>query len=161
VRIRSAAISTLTVWPLLALFFAMQWTSYVDVTIYASVLAISAELKAGFKKGLAIIVANIGGALITFVMFNLLVTLPQLWFFTLLTLLVTLFMGQHKFSNTPTAALYSTALSGILIIIGESTGYTMLAGTKITTRMFQIIVAVVYIVLMFSLLESLWKRRQV
>ncbi len=159
-RIRSAAISTLTVWPLLALFFAMQWTSYVDVTIYAAVLAISADLKAGFKSGLAIIVANIGGALITFVMFNLLVALPQLWFFALLTLLVTLFMGQRKFSDAPTAALYSTALSGILIIIGESTGYTMLAGTKITTRMFQIIMAVVYIVVMFGLLESLWKRRQ-
>ena len=159
-RIRRAAISTMTVWPLLAFFFALQLTSYVDVVIYAAVLAISADLKAGFRNGLAIIVANIGGALITVVMFNLLVALPQLLFFALLTLLITLWLGQGKFSDAPTAGLYSTALSGILIIIGESTGYTMLAGTKIYTRMFQIIVAVTYIVVMFGLLESLWKGRE-
>ena len=159
-RIRRAAISTMTVWPLLAFFIALQLTSYVDVVIYAAVLAISADLRVGFKSGLAIIVANIGGALITIVMFNLLVVVPKLWFFALLTLLLTLTLGQGKFSDSPIAGLYNTALSGILIIIGESTGYTMLAGTKIYTRLFQIIVAVTYIVLMFGLLESLWKRKE-
>ncbi len=160
-RFRGAAISTMTIWPLLALCFAMGWTSYVDVPIYAAVLAITADSQMGLKKGLAIVVANIGGALVSLAMFNLLVALPELWFYSLLMLLVTLLLAPGKFSDAPTAGLYGTALSGILIIIGESTGYSIMAGVKIYTRLFQIIVAATYIVLMFGLLESLWKRKEV
>ena len=159
-RIRGAAISTMTIWPLLALCFAMGWTDYLDVPIYAAVLAITANLQAGFKKGLAIVVANIGGALISLAMYNLLVALPELWFYSLLMLLVTLALGQGKFSQAPTAGLYGTALSGILIILGESTGYSIIAGVKIYSRLFQIIVAATYIVLMFALLENLWKPKE-
>ncbi len=159
-RIRGAAISTITIWPLLALCFTMGWTDYLDVPIYAAVLAISADLQAGLKKGLAIVVANIGGALVSLAMYNLLVALPELWFYSLLMLLVTLLLAPGKFSDAPTAGLYGTALSGILIIMGESTGYSIMAGVKIYLRLFQIIVAATYIVLIFGLLESLWKRKE-
>ncbi len=159
-RFRSAAVSTMTIWPLLALCFTMGWTDYVDVPIYAAVLAITADSQMGLKKGLAIVVANIGGALVSLTMFNLLVALPELWFYSLLMLLVTLLLAPGKFSDGPSAGLYGTALSGILIIMGESTGYSIMAGVKIYLRLFQIIVAATYIVLMFGLLESLWKQKE-
>jgi len=159
-RIRNAAIGTLTVWPLLAAFMALNLTGDVTIVLYAAVMAITADLRAGVKWGLAFVVANIGGAAVTLVIYNLVVAVTDLAFLAALVLLTTLALGRRKFSDNPTASLYSTALNGILIITAESTTYAVQAGAKITTRLGQMILAVVYIVIMFDVLQGLWKGKE-
>jgi len=139
-RFRSAAVSTLAVWPLLVFFYAFQLTGDLVVLIFAAVLAISASLQAGFKGGMALIIANVGGGVITILMYNLLVAVPEFGFFVVLMLLTTL--------NT------------VLIIIGGVTTSTGEAGAEIYVRLTQIIIAVIYIVVSMGLLESLWKRKE-
>ena len=158
-RFRSAAISTLAVWPLLVFFYVFQLTGDLLVLIFVAVLAISANLQAGFKGGKALIVANLGGGVVTILMYNLLVAVPEFGFFVLLMLLTTLLLGLGRFSDAPTAALYGTAMNTVLIVIGMTSTSTTEANVKIYVRITQIIVAVVYIVVSLGLLEGLWKRK--
>jgi len=158
-RFRSAAISTLAVWPLLVLFYAFQLTGDLLVLIFAAILAISANMQAGWKGGIALIIANLGGGVITIVIYNLLVAVPEFGFFVVLMLLTTLLIGQRRFSDAPTAGLYGSAMNTVLIIIGGVTTSTGEAGAEIYVRITQIIIAVIYIVVSLGLLESLWKRK--
>ena len=158
-RFRSAAISTLAVWPLLVFFYVFQLTGDLLVLIFAAILAISANLQAGFKGGIALIIANLGGGVVTILIFNLLVAVPEFGFFVVLMLLTTLLIGQRRFSDAPTAALYGSAMNTVLIVIGGITTSTGEAGAEIYVRITQIIIAVIYIVVALGLLESLWKRK--
>jgi hypothetical protein len=158
-RFRSAAISTLAVWPLLVFFYAFQLTGDLLVLIYAAILSISANLQAGLKGGTALIVANVGGGVVTILIYNLLVAVPDFGFFIVLMLLTTLLIGQRRFSDAPTAGLYGSAMNTVLIVIGGVTTSTGEAGAKIYVRIAQIIIAVIYIVVSLGLLENLWKRK--
>jgi len=160
-RFRSAAISTLAVWPLLVFFYAFQLTGDLLVLIFAAILAISANMRAGWKGGIALIIANLGGGVIAIVVYNLLVAVPEFGFFVVLMLLTTLLIGQRRFSDAPTAGLYGSAINTVLIIIGGVTTSTDEAGAEIYVRITQIIVAVIYIVVALGLLESLWKRKEI
>jgi hypothetical protein len=158
-RFRSAAISTLAVWPLLVFFYTFQLTGDLLILIFVAVLAISANMQAGWKGGTALIIANLGGGVITILIYNLLVAVPEFGFFIVLMLLTTLFIGQRRFSDAPTAGLYGSAMNTVLIVIGGVTTSTDEAGAKIYVRIAQIIIAVIYIVVSLGLLESLWKRK--
>jgi hypothetical protein len=158
-RFRSATISTLAVWPLLVFFYVFQLTGDLVVLIFAAILAISANLQAGFKGGMALIIANVGGGVVTILVYNLLVAVPEFGFSIVLMLLTTLLIGQRRFSDAPTAGLYGSAMNTVLIVIGGVTTSTGEAGAKIYVRIAQIIIAVIYIVVSLGLLESLWKRK--
>jgi hypothetical protein len=158
-RFRSAAISTLAVMPLMVVFYVFQLSQHIVVLIYAAILAISASSVAGLKGGSALIAANIGGGVLALVIYNLLVAVPDLVFFVVLIFLTTLFIGQQRFSDRPNAALYGSALNTVLIVIGSVTTSTAEADAKVYLRIAQIILAVIYIVAAFGLLEGLWRRR--
>jgi len=159
VRFRSAAISTLAVMPLMVLFYVFQLSQHLVILIFAAILAISASSVAGLKGGSALIVANIGGGAIALVVYNLLVAVPDLAFFVALMFLTTLLIGRQLFSDRPNAALYGSALNTVLIVIGSVTTSTAEADGKVYLRIAQIILAVIYIVAAFGLLEGLWRRR--
>ena len=159
-RFRSAAISTLAVWPLLVLFYVFQLTGDLLVLIFVAILAISANMHAGWKGGTALIIANLGGGVVTILIYNLLVAVPEFGFFIVLMLLTTLLIGQRRFSDAPTAGLYGSAMNTVLIVIGGVTTSTDEAGAEIYVRITQIIIAVMYIVVSLGLLESLWKRKK-
>ena len=73
----------------------------------------------------------------------------------LLTLLAGLVFGERVFSGKPAAPLYGMAFSTLLLIIGSVTSGTGDAGAEVYTRVFQIIVAVLYVVFAFGLIDRL------
>ena len=158
-RFRRAAISTLALWPLLA-FLAFVLSTKVSMAIYAGLFAITADLHSGFKGGLAMFIANMGGAVLTFGVYTLLVADHSVFFYILLMGGVVLFLARHKLSGKRTGILWGMALSCLLIVIGESTGISIQAGEKISTRLFEILVAVAYVVVALGLLGTLWKERK-
>ena len=159
VRFRSAAISTLAVMPLMVLFYVFQLTQHLVILIFAAILAISAGSVAGLKGGMGLLIANIGGGVITILIYNLLVAVPDLAFFVVLMFLTTLLIGMQRFSDRPNAALYGSALNTVLIVIGSVTTSTAEADSNVYLRLIQITLAVIYIVAAFDLLERLWRRR--
>jgi len=158
-RFRAAAISTLAIMPLMVLFYIFQLTQHVVVLIFAAILSITASSTAGSKMGVGLLVANIGGGVLTLVIYNLLVAAPDLPFFVALMFLTTLFVAQQRFSDKPTASLYGSALNTVIIVIGSVTTSTAEADAKVYLRLIQIGLAVVYIVAAVGLLEALWPQR--
>ena len=159
VRFRSAAISTLAVMPLMVLFYVFQLSQHLVILIFAAILAISASSVAGLKGGMGLLIANIGGGVITILIYNLLVAVPDLAFFVVLMFLTTLLIGRQRFSDRPNAALWGSALNTVLIVIGSVTTSTAEADSNVYLRLIQITLAVIYIVAAFGLLEGLWRRR--
>jgi len=158
-RFRAAAISTLAIMPLMVVFYVFQLTQHIVVLIFAAILAITANSTTGSKMGVGLLVANIGGGVLTLVIYNLLVAAPDLQFFVALMFLTALLVAQQRFSDKPNASLYGSALNTVIIVIGSVTTSTAEADTKVYLRLIQIGLAVVYIVAAVGLLEALWPQR--
>jgi uncharacterized membrane protein YgaE (UPF0421/DUF939 family) len=113
-----------------------------------------------FKGGLALIIGNAIGGIAAIIFYELLVMVPQYIFLIFLTLLAGLMFGSRLFSGKPKAQLYGMAYSTLLLVIGSTTSSTGEAGAKVYTRIIQIMVAVVYVVVAFGLLEHYKTSRQ-
>ena len=81
---------------------------------------------------------------------------------TLVTLLVGLVFGTLVYSNKPTAKLYGMAFSTLLLVIASTTasGSTE-AESKVYTRVAQIIISVVYVVMAFGVADRFVRRKDV
>jgi hypothetical protein len=100
----------------------------------------------------------IGGAA-AIAMYELLVLVPEFVFLLLLTFLAGLVFGSRVFSGKPTGALYGMAFSTLLLVIGSTTSSTGDAGAKVYSRIAQIMVAVVYVVVAFGSIERFRLRK--
>jgi hypothetical protein len=109
------------------------------------------------KAGLALIAANLGGGLAAIVAYNLLTIVPSLIFLGLLTLITGLIFGEKLFSHKPISALFGTAFSTFLLILGNVTSFIGEAGEMVWTRIFQLAIVVVYLVLAFFLADHFIK----
>ncbi|MCZ6829911.1 MAG: hypothetical protein O7F73_10060 [Gammaproteobacteria bacterium] len=75
--------------------------------------------------------------------------------------LLALLFGREIFSRKPTAPLYGTAFTTVLILIGTGTGaFGDEASSKFVTRIAQILLAVCYLVAALSLLQNLKLRER-
>jgi hypothetical protein len=81
-------------------------------------------------------------------------------YLVLTTFLGALVFGARVFSGEKTAALYGMAFSTLVLIIGSVTSSTGDAGSKMYTRVLQIMVAVVYVVVAFGVLDRIARRRR-
>jgi len=147
-RFVKAGKQILVVAPLLICFFVFNWKGAILVLIFVSILSMN-PAAANKKLGLAIIAANVGGGLAAIVAFNLLTVVPNLIFMALLTLLAGLLFGSGLFSGKPVAALFGTAFSTFLLILGNVTSFVGEAGEMVSERVFQLGIVVVYIVVAF------------
>lgn len=152
IRFISAGKKMLVIMPVLISFFVFSWTDYLLVLIFVSILSMNPAF-ANKKAGIALIIANLGGGLAAIVAFNLLTVVPNLIFLGLLTLLFGLFFGEKLFSGKPVSALFGTAFSTFLLILGNVTSITGEAGEMVWTRIFQLAIVVVYLVLAFFLVN--------
>jgi hypothetical protein len=95
----------------------------------------------------------VGGGLAAIVAFNLLTVVPNLILLGLLTLLFGLFFGEKLFSGKPVSALYGTAFSTFLLILGNVTSFIGEAGEMVWTRIFQLAIVVIYLLTAFFLAD--------
>ena len=155
-QIRSAAISTLVVLPVIIVFFTLKMTNELLVLVFIAMLAQQPDVKIGVKGSMALIIGNTAGGIAAIVFYNLLIAVPEYVFLILLAILFSLFFGERIFSDKPMAGLYAAAFSTVILLVGSTTGdFGGDAGSKFYIRIAQIVAAAVYIVGVFMLLEFL------
>jgi hypothetical protein len=158
-RFVTAMNTVIVVTPLLILFFVFQWTGSMLVLIFVMLLSMN-PVATSFKTGLALIIANLAGGIAAMMVFELLVIVPEFIFLILLTLLMGFFFGKRLFSVQPFAKLYGTAFSTFLLVLGSVTTMEGNAGEKVWSRLFQIGMAVTYLVIASGLLNHFTQSRK-
>jgi len=146
--------------PLLLLFFIFKLSGGLLILIFTAILSMSPAL-ANIKVGTVMIVANILGGLFAILAYKLLVIVPLFPFMILLTLAAGLFFGTRLFSTNKFAAVFGTGFSTFLLILGSVTASEAEAGDKVWTRVIQIAIAVIYVVIAFRLLDYYGKSKEV
>ena len=151
-RFHSALKKTLVVMPVLVLFFVFNWSNALLVLIFIAILSMNPATSSK-KTGIAIIIANLGGGLAAIVAFNLLTIVPSFYFLGLLVLLGGLLFGHSYFSGKKAAPLFGMAFSTYLLILGNVTSFYGEAGEAVWTRILQIGIVVIYVVIAFSVVD--------
>jgi hypothetical protein len=154
---RSALISMLVILPLVILFYTFSLTGGILVFVFAAILAQTPDLTAGIRGSAGLLIANAFGGVFAIIMYAFLVAVPEFVFMLLLILIVSLMFGQKIFSTSPYAALYSTAYTAVLLLVGNSMGDTSAsAAENFVIRIMQIMMAAIYVVSAFYILSRLF-----
>jgi len=157
-RYRIAAETTLVVAPMLVLFYTLKLTSSTLILIFIAMLSSQPGFAKSYKGGIVLITGNVIGGIAAILFYNLLTMVPEMYFLLLLTLLAGLVFGGGLFSGKKAAPLFGMAFSTVLLVVGASTAGTDEAGSKVYTRVLQIMVAVIYVVTAFGTIEAFRKK---
>jgi len=137
--------------PVLILFYLFQWSSVLVLTFIA-ILSVSPALS-NPKVGLGMIAANVLGGLFGILAYQVLVMAPNFTLMLLLVLGIGLIFGSRLFSDHKLAAIYGSGFSTFLLILGSVTSSDDEAGSKVWSRVIQIGIAVVYVVVAMRILD--------
>jgi multidrug efflux system outer membrane protein len=161
-RYHLALESTLVVFPMLILFYMFRLSGALLVLIYIALLSMQPQFAKDFKQGKILIIANVIGGIAAVIVYNILTIIPEYFFLLLITMLVGLIFGAKLFSGDPKGAIFGTSFSTFLLIIGSVTGAAGEgeAGAEIYTRVLYIMLALIYLVVSFGLLEYIKKQRR-
>jgi hypothetical protein len=155
--LRSAVVSVLVILPLVILFYTFSLTGGILVFVFAAILAQTPDLTAGIRGSAGLLIANALGGVFAIIVYSLLVAMPEYAFMLLLVFIVSLMFAQKIFSTSPYAALYSTAYTAVLLLVGNSIGDTSdSAAENFLIRILQIMMAATYIVSAFYILGRLF-----
>ncbi|GAA5215462.1 DUF2955 domain-containing protein [Corallincola platygyrae] len=147
---RSALISTSVVAPAVVLFYYWGITSHLLTLVFICLLALNPNLQKSGKGALALLLANFSGGLVALLLFQLLVAMPELTALIIFVFATALLFSQRLFSDRPTAPLYATAFSTVLLLIGSTTGdFGGDADEKFYARIIGIGLAAVYVIFGF------------
>ena len=128
------------------------------ILIFISILAMQPAFAKDFKVGKALIIGNLIGGIASILAYEVLTVIPEFFYLLLLVLLAGLLFGRQIFSGKAIAPLFGMAYSTFLLIICSTTSLgSNEADAKVWTRVFQIMVAVVYVVSAFGLIERFKK----
>jgi len=153
---RRAAVTTAVVYPVALLFYSFGLINDLVVLVFIAILAQQPSLTAGRKAGGALILGNLAGGVAAMVFYELLVVVPTFGFFLTLMFLTALVLGARIFSDHRFAPIYPTVLSTLLLLVGGSVApYGDDVEAKFQLRIFQIGIAVVYVVGSLGLIERL------
>ena len=140
------------------LFYYYELASSLLILIFIALLSMQPAFAKDFKGGLALIIGNLIGGLASILVSNMLTVVPVFGYFLLLLFLVGLFFGNQVFGTKKTAPLFGMAFSTFLLIICSVTGAgTNDASSKLWSRLFQIMVAVIYVVTAFGIINRFKK----
>jgi len=145
--------------PVLLLFFIFKLSGGLIILIFIGILSVSPAL-ANAKVGKFLIAANILGGLFAIIAYKLLVIVPMITFMILLVLLVGFIFGNKLFSKAKLAAIFGTGFSTFLLILGTVTSSDdAAAGSAVWSRLVQISMAVIYVVVAFAILNYFQKKK--
>jgi hypothetical protein len=113
----------------------------------------------GQKTGAVKFFGDLIGGAATLLFYWLLITVPNLFFFILLYIGTALYFASKVFSGKPSAQYFKTGFSALTLIIGGTILSTDKAGAEISDRIFQVMVAVVYVVLVSVSIDAFEKYR--
>lgn len=144
--------------PLLLLFFIFKLSGGMLVLMFVAILSMSPAMS-NPKVGLVMIIANVLGGLFAILAYKLLVIVPLLLFMILLILFVGFIFANNLFSDKKIAPIFGTGFSTFLLILGSVTSSEAEAGSAVWTRVIQISMAVIYVVIAFGILHHIQKNK--
>lgn len=157
----AAWISTAVILPFALVCLVFNLSGAVLPLIIIAMLAQKPDFSAGTAGAKALLIANIGGGLVAIVFFQLLTATPNLGFLVAGFFLLALLFGRQIFSGKPTAPLYGTAFSTVLVLIGTGTSsFGDQADAKFFERIGLLLVGVTYLILALSMLQSVKVRER-
>ena len=159
-KARTAMLSTSVVFPVFAVFYMLGWTSSLLILVFIAMLSLVPSFTVGKAAGHAMIRGNLIGGLGSLVFYNLLIVYPSFIFFLPLTFATALIFGRVIYSGRTYAPLFATAFNTVMLMVGMSVAFEGTeAMAKFYTRIFQILLAVGYVVVAFGFLELLARKR--
>ena len=115
-----------------------------------------------FKAGKSLILGNLIGGIAAIIVYEVFTVVPEFFYFVILVLFIGLIFGKQVFSGKPKAALWGMGYSTFLLVICSTTATGMTeADAKVWTRVFQIMIAVIYIVAAFGLITRFKKEKKI
>ncbi len=158
---RHAALRTAIIFPLELYVLVGNETGDLKILIFAAILAQSPNLSAGAAGGKALIMGNVFGGLVSIVLYELLVLCPSYIFMVLLFMLLGITFGRQIFGGGKWAAMCSSGLGTVVLLIGLGTmPFGDETDSQFYSRIFQICLAAVYIVLAFKFVDNISDRRK-
>lgn len=151
-RFRYALETLSIVFPVILCFFLFEWNGALIVLIF--IVLLSMQPSFNYKAGMAMILGNLLGGIFTIIAYELLVMVPLYMFFVLIVLAAALFFASKLFSSSPKAPLFGMGFSTFLLVMGQSLSGTDDAGGKVWMRVLMIMVAVIYVVTAFKIMEA-------
>ncbi|HAW52147.1 MAG TPA: hypothetical protein DCX54_07450 [Flavobacteriales bacterium] len=146
--------SVLVVLPIVIIFYSYQLSGSILIMVFVVILSMNPQT-ANLKAGGIMIIANILGGLLAIIAYQLICVFPNVIFIMLLTALVGLYCGKHLFSNDPKGAIYGSAFSTYLLVLGSVlSAESGDAGEKTWDRIIQISIAILYVVSAFAFLNE-------
>lgn len=159
-RTRTAMLSTGVVFPVFAAFYLLGLTSSLLILVFIAMLSLVPSFTVGKAAGRAMILGNLIGGVGSLVFYNLLIVYPTFTFFLPLTFAAGLLYGRIVYSGRPSAPLFATGFNTVLLMVGMSVAFEGTeAMAKFYSRIFQIMMAVGYVVVAFWFLELLSRKR--
>ena len=159
-RFITALTSTLVIMPVYLVFYFATIPNALLILVFVAMLSMQPAFAKDWKAGKALIFGNTVGGLAAIVGFNIFTIVPDYSFLIVVVLLTGLIFGQYVFGTSPLASVYGMAFSTFLLVIGSVTASDSDgAGGKVWSRVWQIMIAVVYVVSAFGLIAK-FKRSQ-
>jgi hypothetical protein len=157
----SAWLSTAVILPFALICLVFNLSGAVLPLIMIAMLSQKPDFSTGAAGGKALIAANLGGGLVAVIFYQLLLVSPTYLFAACGHFALALLFGCQLFSDKPTAPLYGSAFSTVLILIGTGTGaFGGEADANFYARILQITFAVCYVIGALALLQSLHVRER-
>lgn len=153
-RFISAVTKSIVVIPVVVLFFVFDWSGSLLILFFVAIISMN-PAAANKKTGMLMILANLGGGIAAIIVFNLLTIATSFLYSGILTLLIGLILGKGLFAGKPISVLYGMAYSTFLLVLGNVISLTGEAGEIVWVRIFQIGIAMLYMVIAFGLVDRM------
>ncbi|NOQ41918.1 MAG: DUF2955 domain-containing protein [Desulfuromusa sp.] len=155
---QAAAVTAITMVIAMTIFLTFNWTLEVVTMIFIGLLALEGSYAHSLYDAKKYLIANAIAGISAMVIYLVIVAVPRPSVFFLLFLFVSLMLASKRFSSSPSAKYYGSALIGVTIIITNSIGPGTDVDVTIIKRIFHIFLASVYVLGAISIIEPLLKR---
>ena len=139
-------------FPLTMLFFYFELLDGLLVLIMAAIL-LTMPNAGNPKIGLVMIGGNLIGGILAIVIFELFVIVPNFIFMIIVVLGLASFFGRKLYEGSKLSPIFGMVYSTILLILGQSTSGEDSAGSKVWMRVLFIMLAVIYVVGFYYLIN--------
>ncbi len=161
-RFITAVKSFAVVYPLVVLFYFFDWQNSALILIYVGMYSSFPGFAKDFSKGKGLLVGCITGGITAFFIYEIIIMVPVLFFLLLLFFGISLRIGHEILTGGRFAELFKAGFSTLIIILSSAVGSDEVdAGGKILSRVLQISIVVIYMVLAFGLIEKLFPPKKV
>jgi hypothetical protein len=149
-----AITTTLVIMPVYLMFYYFELTGSLLILIFIALLSMQPAFAKDFKGGVALILGNLIGGIASIIVYEILTVVPVFGYFLILVFLTGLLLGRQLFGTKKAAPLFGMAFSTFLLIICSVTGMSSNdASSKLWSRVIQIMIAVIYVVTAFGLIN--------